>query len=104
MDKGQGVDRVTDYHQEAEVDKEKASSLIKNLQTNSQKQRYIIFIILILILIIIISTIKIAAEDVALIADECEITNIAAEHLLRNNDGDVKNALASFVKGETYYK
>lgn len=41
MDKGQGVDRVTDYHQEAEVDKEQASSLIKNLQTNLQKQRYI---------------------------------------------------------------
>ena len=44
--------------------------------------------------------ISIAPEDIARIADECEITNIAAEQLLRKYGGHTKDALRAFIKGE----
>jgi len=41
--------------------------------------------------------VTISQEDITIIAEECEITNIAAEYLLRKNDGNLQKALTSFV-------
>jgi hypothetical protein len=79
-----GVDSVTDFVKENEVDNAQAEASLKAIQSNMQIQQ----------------NISIAPEDIARIADECEITNIAAEQLLRKYGGQTKDALRAFIKGE----
>lgn len=87
MDKekaAKGIDSVTDQVKEDEVDDEQAKASLQELQSNIQIQQ----------------NIAISTEDISTIADECEISNIAAEQLLRKYGGNIKEALRAFIQGD----
>lgn len=43
--------------------------------------------------------IAIKEDDVETIVEECEITKVEAENLLRKNDGDLVKALTAYIRG-----
>lgn len=44
--------------------------------------------------------VQLAEEDVKIITEECEISKDAAEALLRNFNGNLKEALRSYIAGQ----
>lgn len=47
----------------------------------------------------VVRRVVIRKEDVAIIVDECEITKLEAEALLRKHNGNLQDALVAYIRG-----
>ncbi len=86
------LDSITDFHEAKSLNEDKVSAAIQHFasqrgeeaQAEAQKQKDL-------------AKVEITAEDVAVIEGELELGKAASELLLRENNGDLKAALASYV-------
>ena len=85
-----GVDSVTDYVEETAADSAMASCSLSGLNNVTEASSSAA------------SVVTIDSKDVDLIVEECEVTRLQAEALLRRYSGNLLLSLDACVRGERF--